>query len=45
MTDDFRKSLTAAIDNLICNYAVQRISEAHRVTRSPFLGEALDDSL
>jgi hypothetical protein len=44
VTDDFRKSLTAAIDNLICEYAVQELTEAQRVTRNPFLGEALDHS-
>jgi hypothetical protein len=42
--DAFRRSLTAAIDTLICEYAVQELTEAHGVTRNPFLGEALDHS-
>jgi hypothetical protein len=44
MTNAFRKSLIAAIDTLLCEYAVQELTEAHGVTRNPFLGEALDHS-
>jgi hypothetical protein len=44
VTDDFCKSLTAAIDTLVYEYAVQELTEAQRVTRNPFLGEALDHS-
>jgi predicted lipid-binding transport protein (Tim44 family) len=44
VTDDFRTSLTAAIDTLICAYTAQETAEAEGVAGDPFVGEALDHS-